>query len=78
MIGREDRNMSTETLIEQRLAAIEAAVAELQQRLPPPQPASNWLEQVIGSFKDEPAYEEVLAYGRRFREADRPARDSGS
>ena len=70
--------MSTETLIEQRLAAIEAAVAELQQRLPPPQPASNWLEQVIGSFKDEPAFAEVLAYGGMFREADRPAGDSGS
>jgi hypothetical protein len=39
--GRKDRNMSTETLIEQRLAAVEAAVAELQRRLPPPQPASN-------------------------------------
>jgi hypothetical protein len=73
-----DGTMSTETLVDQRLTALEAAVAELQRRLPPPQPASNWLEQVIGSFKDEPAFEEVLAYGRIFREADRPAEDKGS
>jgi hypothetical protein len=52
LFERKDRNMSTETFIEQRLAAVEAAVAELQRRLAPPQPASNWLEQVIGSFKD--------------------------
>ena len=64
--------MSTESLIEQRLSAVEAAVAELQRRLPSPQPAPNWLEQVIGSFKDEPAFEEVLAYGRAYRESDRP------
>ena len=70
--------MSTETLIEERLTAVEAAVAELQRRLTPPQPAPNWLEQVIGSFKDQPAFEEVLAYGRMFREADRPTGDDGA
>jgi hypothetical protein len=70
--------MPTETLVDQRLAALEAAVAELQRRLPPLQPAPNWLEQVIGSFKDEPACEEVLAYGRMIRESDRPAGDNGS
>jgi hypothetical protein len=68
----------TETLVDQRLAALEAAVAELQRRLPPSQPTPNWLEQVIGSFKDEPAFEEVLAYGRMLRESDRPAADNGS
>jgi hypothetical protein len=70
--------MPTETLIEQRLTAVEAAIAELQRRLPPPQLPSHWLEQVIGSFKDEPAFDEVLAYGRMFREADRPPPDGES
>jgi hypothetical protein len=67
--------MPSETLIEQRLSAVEAAVAELQNRLSPPAPVPNWLEQVIGSFKDEPAFEEVLAYGRAFRASDRPRAD---
>jgi hypothetical protein len=35
------------------------------------------LERVIGSFKDEPAFEEVLEYGRALRQADRPAEDDG-
>jgi hypothetical protein len=70
--------VSTETPVDQRLAALEAAVAELQRRMPPSQPAPNWLEQVVGSFKDEPAFEEVLTYGRMFRESDRPAGDHGS
>jgi hypothetical protein len=69
--------MPAEALIEERLAAVEAAVADLQRRLPPSAPAPNWLEQVIGSFKNEPAFEEVLAYGRELRAADRPAADDG-
>ncbi|NJN57912.1 MAG: hypothetical protein HC879_10625 [Leptolyngbyaceae cyanobacterium SL_5_9] len=34
-----------------------------------PQP-TNWLQQITGSFKDEPAFEEVLAYGRAIRKGD--------
>jgi len=59
--------MSTSSIIEERLAAVEAAVTELQRRLANLPPAPNWLEQVTGSFKDEPAFEEVLAFGRALR-----------
>jgi hypothetical protein len=38
-------------------------------------PAPDWLDRVIGSMKDEPAFEEALAYGRAIRHADRPAED---
>jgi hypothetical protein len=70
--------MPVEALIEERFSAIKVALAELQRRLPPQPSNPNWLEQVIGSFKDEPAFEEVIAYGREFREADRPSPDDGS
>ena len=40
-------------------------------------PAPDWLERVIGSMKDEPAFDEVLAYGRAIREADRPTEEQG-
>jgi len=30
----------------------------------------NWLQQITGTFKDEPAFEEVLAYGRAIRQGD--------
>ncbi len=33
--------------------------------------STNWLQQITGSFKDEPpAFEEVLAYGRAIRQGD--------
>ncbi|HEV3255873.1 MAG TPA: hypothetical protein VG013_03235 [Gemmataceae bacterium] len=64
--------MPTDVSIEQRLAAVETAVAELQRRLAAGPSTPNWLETVTGSFKDEPAFDEVLAYGRALRAADRP------
>jgi hypothetical protein len=69
--------MPPEAPIEQRLSAVEAAVADLQRRLPLSPSAPIWLEQVIGSFKDEPAFAEVLAYGREFRAASRPPGNNG-
>jgi hypothetical protein len=69
--------MAIDMQIEQRLAAVERAVSELQQRLANLPPAANWLEQIVGSFKDEPAFEEVLEHGRAIRSADRPPEDAG-
>ena len=60
------------TSLEQRLEAVEAAIAELKQQQKS-QPEPNWIEQITGSFKDDPIFEEVLAYGREFRYADRPS-----
>ena len=64
--------MATETSLEQRLTAVEQAVSDLQQRLAHLPTATNWLAHITGSFKDEPAFEEVLALGRAIRAADRP------
>ncbi|MGK7896814.1 MAG: hypothetical protein AB4372_25180 [Xenococcus sp. (in: cyanobacteria)] len=61
--------MTTNTSLEERLAAVEAAVAKLQRQVETPQP-KNWLEQITGSFKDEPAFDEVIAYGRAIRQGD--------
>ncbi|MGI0486342.1 hypothetical protein ACN4EK_12950 [Pantanalinema rosaneae CENA516] len=57
------------TSLEERLAAVEAAIAQLQQQIVIPQ-QTNWLQQITGSFKDEPAFEEVLTYGRAIRQGD--------
>jgi hypothetical protein len=64
--------MSTEPTIEQRLAALEEAVRELQSRLSAPTPAPNWIEKITGSISDVEAFEEALEYGRAYRHADRP------
>jgi hypothetical protein len=61
--------MAMNTSLEERLAAVEAAITQLQKQVATPQP-TNWLQQITGSFKDEPAFEEVLAYGRAIREGD--------
>jgi hypothetical protein len=61
--------------LEKRLAALEKAVSDLQTQLHARSPAPNWLEHITGSFKDEPAFEDVLRYGREFRQADWPPED---
>ncbi len=68
--------MSSEVLMEQRLSAVEEAIAEIRRQLPM-LPPSDWLGRVIGSLGDEPAFEEVLDYGRAYRLADRPPGDEG-
>ncbi len=57
------------------MTALEDAMRELQESMGARSPAPDWLDRVIGSMKDEPAFDEVLAYGRAIRQADRPADD---
>jgi Zn-dependent M32 family carboxypeptidase len=61
--------------VEERLAALEAAVAELQRRLATPPAPDNWLERVSGSMKDVEGFEEMVRLGREFREAQRLPED---
>ena len=67
-----------QTQLEQRLLAVETALREIQRRLATLPPAPDWLEQLIGSCKDDPAFEEVSAYGRASREAQPYPDDSGA
>lgn len=59
--------MTTLATLEARLLAVETALHEIQCRLATLPPALNWLDEIIGSCKDEPAFEEVMALGRAFR-----------
>jgi hypothetical protein len=67
--------MATNTSLEERLAAVEAQVAQLQRQIVTSQP-TNWLQQITGSFKDEPAFEDVIAYGRAIRQGDESVLDA--
>ena len=62
--------LATQDLFAQRLTAVETAVSELQRRLATLPPAPDWVEQISGAFKDDPAFEEVVALGRAFRMAE--------
>ena len=59
--------MTTNTSLEERLTAVEVTISELQKQIGLSQ-QTNWLQQITGSFKDEPAFDEVLAYGRAIRQ----------
>ena len=59
-----------EVTLEQRMTALEEAVRELQAAIHARKPTTDWLDGVVGSMKDEPAFDEVLAHGRAIRQAD--------
>lgn len=59
--------MITPAELEARLLAVETALHEIQCRLATLPPAPNWLDEVLGSCKAEPAFEEVIALGRALR-----------
>jgi hypothetical protein len=67
--------MPADATIEERLAAVEEGVAELREHLLIQPPAPDWLDQLIGSFKDEPAFDEVIAYGRAIRKGELSVED---
>jgi hypothetical protein len=58
-------------ILEQRLVVLEAEVAALKRQSQPS--GENWLERLAGSVSDDAGFEQVLAYGRAFRDLDRPS-----
>jgi hypothetical protein len=57
--------------IEDRLAALEAEVAQLRIRIDGTDP---WKQIVWGAFANDPAFEEAMRLGRQYRESLRPKR----
>lgn len=59
--------------IELRVAALEAEVSQLKQRLDTvTQPAKPWWQEIYGTFANDPLYEEAMRLGREYRESLRP------
>jgi hypothetical protein len=55
--------------LEQRVAALEQAVARLEQKAASP---DAWMQQVIGCAKDLEGFDEMVRFGREYRESTRP------
>jgi hypothetical protein len=68
--------MSMDKTVLERVAALEAAVAQIQRELLVLNAPPNWLDRVTGSMKDQPAFLGAMLYGHEFRQSDRP-RDEG-
>lgn len=66
----------SEATLERRMTALETAVSELQEAMRARKQVADWMDRVVGSMKDEPAFDEVLALGQAARQADRPAEES--
>jgi len=62
--------------LEERVAALEAAVVRLsQERLPGVEAKKLWWTEIWGTFKNDPYYEEAMRLGREYRESLRPQED---
>jgi hypothetical protein len=59
--------------LEARVAALEAEMVELKQKLETvTKPAKPWWEEIYGTFANDPIYEEAMRLGRKYRESLRP------
>ncbi|MBI1831154.1 MAG: hypothetical protein HYR84_06865 [Planctomycetes bacterium] len=57
--------------VEERLAILEKEMADLKRGITATKAKGNWIENVQGSFKDDPEFGEILRLGKEIREADK-------
>lgn len=67
--------MSQASSIEQRLAHVEQDVTNLRSEFNRVNARRNWVDQIVGSFHDDPEFREILRLGREIRQSDRPNED---
>ena len=68
------------TSLEERVAAVEAELAQIKRRLDgePPVPPVPWWERIFGTFADSEGFEEATRLGREYRESLRPKDDEAA
>ena len=56
--------------IESRLTQLENEVAKLKQQSPSRVDQTPWWEQILGTFADDPVYDEAMQLGQHYRQAN--------
>jgi hypothetical protein len=59
--------------LEERVALLEAEVAHLKHKLDSGVNVKPWWDEIVGTFSDNPAYDEAMQLGREYRDSLRPA-----
>jgi hypothetical protein len=74
-IGRRDgvdRNGECKVSVWEVSPRAQEALAEARRTFAP-ESTAEWLEEISGMFRDDPVFDEIIQYGREFREAARVA-----
>jgi hypothetical protein len=61
--------------IEARLSLLETEVAHLKQQLPASSTQVPWWEKILGTFADDPIYDEAMMLGQQYRQSLRPTEE---
>jgi len=63
--------MSHTSTIEERLSHVESDLERLKLQLSQLNSRKKWIDEIRGSFKDDPDFEEILRLGGEIRRSDR-------
>ena len=58
--------------LEERVSALEEDIARIKEAAERDRNQLPWWEQIAGTFKNDPDYEEAMRLGREYRESLRP------
>jgi hypothetical protein len=63
-------------LLEERLADLEAEVERLKHKVDQATAPQPWWEQIVGTFADNPDYDEAMHLGREYRDSLRSSAEA--
>ena len=64
--------MGSPSDIEDRVASLEQEVALLKAKLAERKGDGSWVDRLSGTFKDDPAFDEIVKLGAEIRKSQRP------
>jgi hypothetical protein len=66
-----EQSMANQSSLEKRLEALEREVAQIKLRLSTAHANGNWVDEIAGSMRQFPEFDEVVRLGREFRDSSR-------